>query len=135
MSLRTIGVLNLSVLALLALLHHSALFFGLYWLYSWFDMPVHFLGGLWVGLAALWLLLRFAGDTVSRGRLAALILGSGIAVGAAWEVFEYNIGLAPISHQVYVVDTVLDLSMDLAGALAAFGIALYRRPRNPVLPL
>src|SRR3989344_5622067 len=49
-----------SLLLIVAMLHSAAIYFSLYWIYRWFDMPMHFLGGLLVGLSSLWLLF-FAG--------------------------------------------------------------------------
>ena len=42
------------VLIGIALLHICGVFFYLYWHFWWYDIVLHFLGGLWVALMALY---------------------------------------------------------------------------------
>jgi hypothetical protein len=94
--------------ALLAL-HYVAMEEFLYWRYAWFDIPMHFLGGLSLGVLGVGLL--------HRRRPAALALFVAAAF-VAWEIFEVVFGLPLESN--YVSDTALDIVMDSAGALLAY---------------
>ncbi len=109
------------VSAAIALLHAAAIRFYLYWTLPWFDAVVHFLGGLFVAAAFLWLFaLRF--PLLPRGTAAALAALAAVAAGFGWEGFELAIG---IPEAAYGLDTAVDLAMDLAGGLA--GAAAFRR--------
>jgi len=124
---RKSGLFALFALVLvIGILETIALRFHLYWTLGWFDIMMHFLGGVWVAFAALWCLLFFPyhGERVSnRLWLYGITLGATLVVGVLWEVFEYLFGIAILGDGAYAVDTTLDLTMDLLGALAA--ITLY----------
>lgn len=107
------------LLALIAILHASAIEFYLYWTYSWFDTMMHFLGGLFVGLASLWLFFVSGYIHVERHirNVALLASCSIILIGVSWEVFEVLAGI-PIEDN-YVLDTATDLTMDALGTIFA----------------
>ena len=46
---------NFILIVLIAILNKAALSFFLYWKFWWFDIMMHFLGGLWIGGIVLWL--------------------------------------------------------------------------------
>jgi len=53
-------VLYIFVLGIIiAFLHQSAVALYWYWSVPWFDIVMHFLGGLWVGTCALWFTEQF----------------------------------------------------------------------------
>ncbi len=110
MPLRALFTTQLVVVAFLGVLHVGALSYSLYWQYPWLDVLSHFLGGLWVALALLWLAYRFG----IHPRAFHLFLGV-LAVGLAWEVFEVAAGIPRESNWLF--DTAIDLIMDLFGAL------------------
>lgn len=103
---------------LVAALHGMAQYYSLYWYLGWFDIPVHFLGGVLMGSAALW--VTTFETTRLRDRRLWLALAFTFAVGALWEVFEYVTGTSAALH--YWSDTLLDLCMDLLGALVACAV-------------
>lgn len=84
----------------------------LYWRYVWFDVPMHFLGGVTIAVFLIGFLFRF------RPRLFVVLFAL-IAVG--WEVFEYCFGIPREAN--YVFDTAVDLLMDTLGAVLVYGIA------------
>jgi hypothetical protein len=98
--------------ALLSALNWWASVDFLYWRYEWFDLPMHFLGGLALGVFIIVLLGTF------RPRLF-LIGITAVAIG--WEIFEYVFGLPREAN--YVLDTKIDLLMDALGATVAYSIA------------
>ncbi len=87
----------------------------LYWRYVWFDVPMHFLGGLTIALS----LVALSG---SRFRPYAFITCM-VLVAVGWEVFEVIIGSPQKAN--YVLDTSLDLLMDTLGASLIYLIARY----------
>ena len=107
-------------MSLIALLHTAATELFLYWLYPWFDTLVHFLGGLFIGLSALWLFFESRYIALKRSALRAFVvtLGAIIVVGIGWEIFELVAGI-PIEDN-FVADTITDLSMDVLGAMLGY---------------
>lgn len=109
----------------LALAHMMAQRLHLYWTYRWLDVPMHFLGGVWVGLAALWLWYysgwgRRPGAVQHRPFLVAL--GGGLAFGLLWECFDFLVWSLVVGSfpQNYLADSVLDITMDVLGACVAY---------------
>ncbi|HCC05130.1 TPA: hypothetical protein DEP58_02375 [Patescibacteria group bacterium] len=121
---------------MLALIHMTAEYYHLYWTIRWFDILTHFLGGLWVGIAVVWL-WYFSGYVrkmymPDRHTVFVALLG-GLLVGLIWELYEYIVwiltdaGLPP----GYVGDTLLDLVMDVTGAGVGFLILqqfVFKKP-------
>lgn len=92
----------------------NALAIKFYWYYSikWFDMPMHFLGGFWVGLAFLWFLNIKSTDKIS---VYKIILGV-LFVGLCWEVFEFFVNNLYLARYPFdKTDTIQDLFFDLFG--------------------
>lgn len=107
------------LVVLLAVLHYAAVVFYLYWSYGWFDNLMHFIGGISIGLFLYWFFYR--SNIVSPPRLLSwvTIIGGTIVIGAGWEVFEYVMHFTYTSKESYVLDTSLDLLMDIIGACGA----------------
>ena len=82
-----------------------------YWEYPWVDLPMHFAGGVLIGALSLWVAGRL-GRTLRAGGLFWIAL----AVGVAWEIFEYAVGAVAVSRDSYSLDTLIDLAMDVCGA-------------------
>ena len=99
-------------------LNTLALVFSLYYTWFWFDIPMHFLGGLWVALALGWL-FYFSGyiSKLTQRPFVLIVLGT-VIVGGLWEVFEFVVGAR--LEEGYVFDTSLDMVMDTLGALCGF---------------
>lgn len=104
----------LIVSALLAALHAWATAHFIYWQHIWFDLPMHFLGGLTTGVV----LVAFFGKFSPRLFVAGVVV---VAVG--WEIFEYVFGLPRESN--YALDTMIDLLMDTLGAVLAYVASRY----------
>jgi hypothetical protein len=109
---------------LIAVLHFIATEFYIYWHYWWFDILMHFLGGLLISLIFLWIayLSGYVGRTQrKKSHTFILALGSSLIIGLGWELFEYMTGLTfVLSFEDYRLDTLLDLCMDIAGGLAGY---------------
>lgn len=84
----------------------------------WYDIPMHFFGGVWVALAALWVSeMPFAGCVKAHVSMPS-ILACVLAVGLAWEAYEVIFSIADIHEAGYLFDTSLDLVMDTLGGLS-----------------
>lgn len=137
LSLKTIFVFLIFILAL-----HAVAFSNYwYWTIWWFDMPMHFFGGVWLAMAFLFLNSKFKilnGSSIplrSNYLIAVFITLSFVALGGIlWEFFEFFYDLLISSRgyagfaQLGAADTVSDLFFDLFGGLAAF--AIFRLERN-----
>ncbi len=93
----------------------------LYFQFWWFDIVMHFLGGVFSGLAVLWAYHYFCMRICDqrKARLFLVALMGTLIIGVAWEVFEGVAGIHLIEAHI-VSDTLMDLLMDSLGALAAF---------------
>jgi len=104
-------------------LHYLALDRAYYWTISWYDIMMHFLGGVWVALFALWIFssrkISFLPTHISFLQIVSLV----ICVGIVWELYEIMFGLTFVSDPEYWGDTILDLVMDTIGGICvAFSI-------------
>ena len=89
----------------------------LYWYSSirYFDMFMHFLGGIWVGLMSLYF---FTFQRISL-KLVVRVLLVVLAVGVGWEIFEFLVNDAFAQNPFNYLDTFSDIFFDLSGGLCA----------------
>lgn len=78
-------------------------------------MPMHFMGGLWLGLMAIYLLrpVDLSVSLIFKILLLVLIVGTG------WEVFEVLVDKFITQNTFNSLDTVSDICFDLSGGLCA----------------
>lgn len=114
------------LIIIIALLHIVALEFHLYWLFWWFDMLTHFLGGLWVSLISIWFVFFSGIESFKLVRnkknvfFTAII--SVIIIGVLWEAFEF---FSDFPTEInYYKDTAIDIVMDIFGSLVGFLYAI-----------
>ena len=101
-------LLVLAFFASLTLILHAVGFnFSLYWVYWWYDIVVHFLAGISIGL-----LFSFLLKKKYRPALYLFVFLSIIA----WEIFEIGIGINTAGMQ-YLADTVIDVIVGFFGAI------------------
>lgn len=91
----------------------------LYYVWPWFDILMHTLGGMTVALA---LIAAVEGYTNWMPRSlpakAGFVAGGVIIVGLLWELFEYVLDLwLGVNLQPSIPDTIADLLFDTVGAL------------------
>jgi hypothetical protein len=81
----------------------------------WFDIPMHFLGGVWLALLFLLYFKKFFVnfDLYKNWRKFFIISGFVVFIGIGWEIFEFLIGA-----QMTLSDTLGDLFFDFFGGLA-----------------
>ena len=84
-----------------------------YWYSSiwYFDMIMHFLGGLWIGLAYIYV---FKVKDRSLNSILRVIV-SVLLVGIAWEFYEIAVNDVLAQNAFNYLDTISDLFFDLAG--------------------
>lgn len=116
------------VLFLTGLLHFIGAQYFLYWHFWWFDILLHFLGGVWVAATCFWL-YYFSGlvkvQVISPRYFFLVPFVGALIVGVAWEVFEYLTGLTFVIPGIdYKVDTICDIGMDVIGGMVVY---LYYR--------
>ena len=110
-----IFILQFAVIALIALVHITALEMFLYWRFVWLDLVVHFLGGMWISLFSLSVLYNFG---FYEYRVPLKVFIAVVFVSLGWELFEVMIGSPRDSN--FLFDTSFDLLMDGVGAFAGF---------------
>lgn len=117
----------------IAAIHFIAVFYDWYWRFLWIDIPMHFLGGVFVAVVFLWLVKRFPGHfDMSRNFFVTSIflLGFVALTGILWEFSEFLYDLVIISKGWESFagqgarDMIGDLFFDLLGGLT---IAVFRR--------
>ena len=90
-----------------------------YWTYWWFDIPMHFLGGVWLGGMAILALRRFAPEKAEkRSVVYATAIGAALLIGGLWEIFEFSLDTFVTMRVNDIADTITDFGMDVAGALS-----------------
>ena len=103
------------VTLLIYFLNTVAIKFYWYSSISWFDMPMHFLGGFWLGLGAIYLLLPKQDYRSSIIKTILIVLFFALA----WEGFEFFVD-ANFSKKVFdIYDTLSDICFGLAGGFSA----------------
>lgn len=104
--------------------------YGLEWFYGAnpYDEAVHLLNGALAG-AVFVALLSADGRPRTQAFLAVSGAAFGLVIGAAWEVFEWAVGL--IGHWT---DTWTDVALTSLGATLAAALAGARRPRPGAEP-
>lgn len=118
----------LAVVVLIFLLNYAATKF--YWFYAipWFDMLMHFLGGLWLGLVYLWI---FSSVEPSPKLILKMFLAV-LLVGVLWEVFELFVHQYLVGDPFDLLDTFSDLFFDLLGAGVALVCLIMVRRGNKI---
>jgi hypothetical protein len=110
--------LFLSTLCTVGIVHLLATSFYLYWKYPWFDIPMHFLGGVvcafGFSILPFFRIILPTRYTSVYGYVVFVLI-----VGIAWEIFEVVSGISLQEHD-FIIDTLTDIGMDIAGTLSAY---------------
>ena len=84
-----------------------------YWYFSiwYFDMPMHLLGGFWVGLACIYIfsLKDFNFKFILKVLMCVFL------IGFFWEIFEILVDKSITQDSFNILDTTSDMFFDLAG--------------------
>ena len=109
-----VGLVSLFIflLTLFAVFHQIALTFSLYWYYWWFDILMHFWGGVLLGLLYY---LAVCSRWFNFKQTTLTIVLFLLAVTVGWEVYEYLIRYTDSTN--YALDTTTDIILGLSGGL------------------
>ena len=122
---------SMFVLFFLLALHAGGSYYSLYWKFSWFDVLVHLMSGLWVGLVILWL-ISVLGQINSlkeyRVRSFLIALVAALLFGVIWELIENFSQITYSSVSGYGLDTAGDILSDGVGGILA-SLYFIRRKR------
>lgn len=120
----------LILLVAIAIVNYLAVLNSWYWKMRWFDMPMHFAGGMWLGATMLWWKF-FSGVDIAPQRTADMFLwaiAGAFIVGLGWEVYEGVVALLTKGYMNGLADTLSDILLDLLGALTvSFGVLMWKR--------
>ena len=136
MKFKKFFILNIFLLLVLVTLNFFAFQNFWYWRWPWFDQPMHFVGGLVLGLAAIQLFLylfRRRAREISGWDIALVAVASALLVGGLWEWFEFTADRQLVArvelktlNMVYDgwAGSLKDLIFDLAGGVTAASLFL-----------
>ena len=102
-----------SIILLIFVLNSLAMKFHWYFSIWYFDMPMHLLGGFWLGLV---FILLFKPKSFSFNEIVQIILGF-LFVALSWEVFEILIDKTITQNPFNILDTFSDICFGLTGSL------------------
>jgi len=104
---------------IIALLHLLAINFFLYWDLMWFDLIMHFLGGVWVALLGFWIMAFFTrAEEFSTRSIIYVSVFFTLGIGVLWEIFEAGAGISFVGKDMWG-DTLSDLALDIVGGLVS----------------
>ncbi len=127
-SMRMPVYVGLAIAIIVIVLHALASEFGWYWIFRWFDNPMHVLGGIFAGYLGILFQTMRTMDVKKRPSLW-VALSAALTVGIAWEILEYSYGLAGLDP-IHRFDTLKDLVNDMMGgviALLVWDIFIYKK--------
>jgi len=100
-----------------------------YWIYRWFDMPMHFAGGAWLAGFGVW--WQYSRQGLVPGIFFAILgvcILFALSIGLLWEAFEAVVSFATVGHMNDIFDTISDVLFDiLGGTLVAILIFLKNK--------
>jgi len=127
---RKFFIISLITIFVIAILHYLAFKYFWYWKIGWFHLFMHFLGGFWLSITALWISIRFKHiDTIIRCKIRAFVIMivSVVVVGLSWELFEILSGFTSIKEGGYLNSLMNDLISNFIGGLVAYFYFIKRK--------
>ncbi len=126
--------LTVGTIFLVGILHAPAMLFDWYFYFWWYDVGMHFLGGVAAGFGglSLWYFLMKHSVHELTWRVRAgefvFVLGCVALIGIAWEWMEAFVGYYNVTSlgmaQPGLLDTMLDFYFDLLGGFFAWVLSL-----------
>lgn len=125
--------ISLSAAIATVALNFFAVHYHLYWRIWWYDIPIHFLGGMVLGGLGIWFLFSLKQSVfswLSGRRMFALVIIFTFCAGTTWEIFEYSLGDTLNTIGSYPLDTIKDLVMDLLGTYLVWRVHVVLYPAS-----
>lgn len=107
--------------SVLAVTHYFAIELYLYWIYPWFDMVTHTLGGAVVVLGYI-SISDFIPSFKSTWQKFIPATTFVLLIAISWELFEVWAGI-PLDEPGYLLDTASDLILGLVGGTIGYLVA------------
>lgn len=101
---------------ILTSLNFIALKYDLFWVLKWFDIPMHFLGGLVVSFLAS-CIIYFKKINLSYIKFLSYNILTIFIISILWELFELSIKVTSLNDALYVSDTGLDFMANIFGGV------------------
>jgi hypothetical protein len=120
---KIVFLVSFVTLCVVASSNYLGIKYNLYWIYKWFDIPVHMLGGLWVSLFYLYLCERYNHifHNLNFNNLFKNLLLALLVVTISWEIFELVIGSVHLDDGfVYWSDTISDIINGFIGGILGY---------------
>lgn len=119
----------LSLLLVWAIFALNFLASRFYWYTSiwWFDMPMHFLGGVFLAFIGMLIFRAFGFSGLYKNIF--FVLGFIVIIGLFWEFFEVGVDkfiLYKSYNNINMLDTLSDLVFDIAGGLTGILYVIFR---------
>lgn len=105
------------------ILNKAALDYNIFGIVWWFDMLMHFSGGLFLGFLGVFLIVFknvFRQKELNLRSLFLEVVLVVFVIGIGWEIFEKGIDLLITFKSFNILDTTSDIFFDLAGGISAF---------------
>jgi len=115
--IQPVVILFLVIAFIFAVIHVIAVEASLYWYYWWFDIVMHFWGGLLIALGVV-SLTTFRRITITPSY--TLVFCVSVVIVLSWEIFEWQVGL--FDPELYFKDAIYDVTLGLAGGLLGYSI-------------
>lgn len=89
-------------------------------------MPMHFAGGLFIGLLGFYLYLKNKNGKVENiTRMIYFVIIFALVIAFGWEVFEYVVAVTTRGSMLHLLDSFSDICFDLAGSSVAIIYTLF----------
>lgn len=115
---RSFPIALMTLIIAIAIMNGFAESYYWYWRIRWFDMPMHFAGGVWLaGTAVWWFCHKDKIIKASFSQIFAVCIIATLGVGLLWELLQAWLGMVTVGHTNAMSDTMGDLSFDLLGGI------------------
>jgi len=95
--------------------------FYFYWTVWWFDVMMHFIGGLLACmLVVLFLNTYYKTKNLDKHKNKIIIILGVLIISVLWEIYELSIGSTSFADSDYMVDTISDFLMDFIGGFFGY---------------
>lgn len=119
-----IFIYSFIVLVIVAIANHLGAQFNLYYIYPWYDIPMHMLGGLWVSLFTIFLYTNFYNNSLDTNypkKILKVVLISLLFMTVSWEIFELIGKITFLSEgKLYWIDVIKDIIDGFIGGIIGY---------------
>lgn len=124
--------------AIILAFHALFLMIGNFYKIWWADIALHFSGGIFVGLFAIWFIFNKANLPMQKEKLPfyiifILVVSFAALIGVLWEFYEFTLDeitgykSSKIVMQENLKDTMGDLFFDLLGAVSSLVFLKFKK--------